>query len=92
MSDAWMLTSPLSYFSFSIILLQAASYSQDSRSMMGMWFIFLVPDFIVIVVLRGQNTTDEEELEASKHKRREEEEIDGDDDHKTNNDDEKIIK
>jgi hypothetical protein len=63
-----MFSSPtLSHFSFSIILLQAASYSQDSTSMMGMsmWFILLVPFFIMMVVLGSQNTSDdEEELEV----------------------------
>jgi hypothetical protein len=48
-----MFSSPtLSHFS-SIILLQAASYYQDSTSMMGlsMWYITLVPFFIMMVVL-----------------------------------------
>jgi hypothetical protein len=58
-----MFSSPtLSHLSFSIILLQAASYSQDLISIMGMsmWYILLVPFFIMMVVLGHRNTDDEE--------------------------------
>jgi hypothetical protein len=67
-----MFSSPTpSHFSFSIILLQVASYSQDSIGMMGMsmWFIMMVD-------LGHRNTSDdEEELEVGNIYHREEEEI-----------------
>jgi hypothetical protein len=81
-----MFSSTLSHFSFSIILLQAASYSQDSTSIMGMsmWFILSVPFFIMIVVLGRRNTDDEEEeIEVGSTYHGEEEEIEGDDDNET---------
>jgi hypothetical protein len=86
-----MFSSPtLSHLSFSIILLQAASYSRDLTSMRGMsmWYILLVPFFIMMVVLGCQNTNDdEEELEVCSTYHGKEEEIEGDDDNENDSDD-----
>lgn len=55
---------------------------------MSMWYILLVPFFIMMVVLGGcQNTSDnEEEIEANSTYHGEEKEMEGDDDNENDND------
>jgi hypothetical protein len=88
-----MLSSPtLSHFS-SIILLQVAGYYQGSTSMMGMsmWYIILVPFFIMMVVLGNKgrrNTHDsEEEIEVDNTYHGDEKELEGYDENENDNDD-----
>jgi hypothetical protein len=87
-----MFSSPtLSHFSFSIILWQTSSYSQDSTSMMGMsmWYILLVPFLILMVVLGGCRSTNDsdEEIEVDNTYHGDEEEMEGDDDNENDSDD-----
>ena len=66
----------LSHFFFSIILLQARSDSYiESRTIMGMWFLFLVPLLIMVVVLGNRYTSgsgEEEEVRSGTYRGEEE--------------------
>ena len=75
----------LSKFFFSVILLQARSDSHiESRSMMGMWFLFLVPLLLIMTVLgniySGGNDEEEEIVSGTYHGEVEEGEDDDDND------------
>ena len=52
---------------------------------MGIWFIFLVPFFIIMAVLGNWSTNDEEEEEVGSSTYHGEKEVEGDDE--TNNED-----
>ena len=72
--------STLSNFFFSIILLQARSDSHiESRSMMGMWFLFLVLILLMMMVVGsrfGGGNDEEEEIGSGTYHGEEEEEHD----------------